>query len=287
MDSLQWYPGHMTKARRQMQEDIKLVDLVIELCDARIPVSSRNPDIDELARGKSRILIMNKCDLADPSVTARCMAAETDRGIRVISMDARTRRDMQPLQKAAQEACSAKRERDRARGILNRPVRAMIAGIPNVGKSTLINSLAGRASAKTGNKPGVTKGRQWIALPGNMQLLDTPGILWPKFDDPEVGMRLAVTGAIADTVTDPGELALWLIRFLTKQYDGMLEKRYLEEGQHFTAGSGNAAADILRQLCDARNLYRKGQEPDYERMAALLIDDFRNGRIGRISLERN
>ena len=184
--NFQWYPGHMTKAKRQMQEDIKLIDLVIELVDARIPLSSRNPDIDELGKNKYRLILMNKADLADKERTREWSAFFKEKGFFVVSLDARSKSGMKSITDIVMEACKEKIERDRKRGIKNRPVRAMVVGIPNVGKSTFINSYAGKACAKTGNKPGVTKGKQWIRLNKSVELLDTPGILWPKFEDQTV-----------------------------------------------------------------------------------------------------
>ena len=192
--NFQWYPGHMTKAKRQMQEDIKLIDLVIELVDARIPLSSRNPDIDELGKNKYRLILMNKADLADKEQTKKWAEYFKAKGFFVVSLDARTKNSMKSITDIVMEACKEKIERDRKRGIKNRPVRAMVVGIPNVGKSTFINSYAGKACAKTGNKPGVTKGKQWIRLNKNVELLDTQGILWPKFEDQIVGLRLALIG---------------------------------------------------------------------------------------------
>lgn len=186
----QWYPGHMTKAKRMMQEDMKLVDLVIELVDARIPMSSRNPDIDELGKNKARLILMNKADLADDKKTEQWMDYFKGRGFYAVKLDSRKKNGMKSVQNVIAEACKEKTERDRKRGILNRPVRAMVVGIPNVGKSTFINTFAGKACTKTGNKPGVTRGKQWIRLNKNVELLDTPGILWPKFEDQKVGMRL-------------------------------------------------------------------------------------------------
>ena len=192
----QWYPGHMTKAKRMMQEDMKLVDLVIELVDARIPMSSRNPDIDELGKNKARLILMNKADLADDKKTEQWMDYFKGRGFYAVKLDSRKKNGMKSVQNVIAEACKEKTERDRKRGILNRPVRAMVVGIPNVGKSTFINTFAGKACTKTGNKPGVTRGKQWIRLNKNVELLDTPGILWPKFEDQKVGMRLAWIGSI-------------------------------------------------------------------------------------------
>ncbi len=210
----QWYPGHMTKAKRMMQENIKLVDLVIELVDARIPLSSRNPDLDELGKNKARLILLNKADLAEERWNAVWEEYFGDRGFLVAKVDSRKNGGMKPVHGVIQEACKEKIERDRKRGILNRPVRAMVVGIPNVGKSTFINSLAGKACAKTGNKPGVTKGKQWIRLNRQVELLDTPGILWPKFEDQKVGLMMAFIGSMKDEILNTEELAVELIRLL-------------------------------------------------------------------------
>lgn len=274
----QWYPGHMTKAKRAMQEDLKLIDLIIELVDARMPLSSRNPDIDELGKNKSRLVLLNKADLADPAVNREWQDYFQQKGIPVLEINAKSGTGLKAIQGKVQEACREKIERDRKRGILNRPVRAMVAGIPNVGKSTFINSFAGKACTKTGNKPGVTKGKQWIRLNKGLELLDTPGILWPKFEDQAVGMKLAFIGSINDEILLKEELALDLISFLKEAYPGLLTERYSVEEKE--------ALFVLEGICKSRKCYRKGQEPDLEKAAGILIDDFRNGRLGRISLER-
>ena len=222
----QWYPGHMTKAKRMMQEDIKLIDLVIEIIDARVPLSSRNPDIDELGKNKARLIILNKSDLADEKKNDAWAAWFQGKGCFTAKVNARSGAGMKKIQDTIQEACKEKIERDRKRGIMNRPVRAMVVGIPNAGKSTFINTLAGKACAKTGNKPGVTKGKQWIRLNKNIELLDTPGILWPKFEDQLVGLKLAVVGSIKDELLQSEELAMWLIAYLRKEYAGLLTERY-------------------------------------------------------------
>lgn len=276
---VQWYPGHMTKAKRAMQEDIKLVDLVIELVDARSPLSSRNPDIDTLGKNKARLILLNKADLADPAANQAWTGYFEKKGYTVVRIDARRKADLKPIQAAVMTACKEKIERDRRRGIKNRPVRAMVVGIPNVGKSTFINSYAGRACAKTGNKPGVTRGNQWIRLNKEVELLDTPGILWPKFEDPQVGIRLALLGSVKDDILNSDELAVELLRRLRAAYPEALSERY---GEAVLAGS---EAEALMEIARARNCILKGGEPDYSRAAKVLIDDFRGGRLGRITLE--
>ena len=276
---IQWYPGHMTKAKRAMKEDIKLIDLVIELVDARVPLGSRNPDIDELAKGKGRIVLLNKADLADDGCTERWIAWFKEQGIHALRINARSGMGMKQIQPLVQEACKEKIERDRRRGIKNRPVRTMVVGIPNVGKSTFINSFAGKACAKTGNKPGVTKGNQWIRLNKGLELLDTPGILWPKFEDQSVGMRLAMIGSIKDEILNTDELALNLIRFLMEYYPGRLTERY---GCEETA---QEALTVYEEIARRRGCIKKGQELDYTKTGMLLLDDFRSGKLGRITLE--
>jgi len=276
--NFQWYPGHMTKAKRQMQEDIKLIDLVVEIVDSRIPFSSRNPDIDELGKNKYRLILMNKADLADKKATDKWTSYFKSKGYFVVSLDARSKNGMKTITDIIMEACKEKIERDLKRGIKNRPVRAMVVGIPNVGKSTFINSYAGKACAKTGNKPGVTKGKQWIRLNKNVELLDTPGILWPKFEDQMVGLRLALIGSIKDEILNTDELAVELIKFLLKEYPGILAERYnIEEIENPT--------DMLMKIAESRNCLSKGNELDYSKAAILLIDDFRSGKLGKLTLE--
>ncbi len=275
---IQWYPGHMTKAKRQMQEDIRLVDLVIELVDARVPKSSRNPDIDELGKNKFRVILMNKADLADKRKTEQWSNYFRSKGYFVVCLDARSRSGMKKVQEVISEACREKIERDQRRGIKNRPVRAMVVGIPNVGKSTFINSFAGRACAKTGNKPGVTKGKQWIRLNKNVELLDTPGILWPKFEDPAVGRNLALIGSIKDEILNLDEMAVELISILKRDYAGLLKERYGVEEE-------KDAAQILNGIAENRKCISKGGEYDYSKAAALLIDEFRSGKLGAVTLE--
>lgn len=274
----QWYPGHMTKAKRQMQEDIKLIDLIIELVDARIPFSSRNPDIDELGKNKARLILMNKADLADAKKTEIWSEYFKSKGYFVVCIDARSKNGMKTIQNEIMEACKEKIERDRRRGIKNRPVRAMVVGIPNVGKSTFINTFAGKACAKTGNKPGVTKGKQWIRLNKNVELLDTPGILWPKFEDQMVGLRLALIGSIKDEILNTDELSLELLKILLRDYPGAITGRYeVEEDAD--------AVKVLEAIAEKRNCRSKGNELDYGKTAALVIDEFRGGKIGRFTIE--
>ena len=276
----QWYPGHMTKAKRMMQEDIKLIDLVIELVDARVPLSSRNPDIDELGKNKSRLILLNKADLADKNANKKWGEYFQGKGYFVQEVDSRSGAGMKAISAIIQEACKDKIERDRKRGIKNRPVRAMVVGIPNVGKSTFINTYAGKACAKTGNKPGVTKGKQWIRLNKNVELLDTPGILWPKFEDQAVGLRLALIGSINDEILNIDELAMELITFLRKQYPGTLEKRFqMDESEE------KSAAQILEEIARVRGCLIRGGELDYGKASKLLMDDFRSGKLGRVTLE--
>lgn len=278
---LQWYPGHMTKAKRMMQENISLIDLVIELVDARAPLSSRNPDIDELGKQKSRLILLNKSDLADPKKNLCWMNYFKEKGFYVLEVNAKTGQGLKAIQSMVREACKEKIERDRKRGIKNRPVRAIVVGIPNVGKSTFINSFAGKACTKTGNKPGVTKGKQWIRLNKELELLDTPGILWPKFESEEVGKKLAMIGSMNDEILQMTELADALVTYLLSHYRSEFLGRYQieEEGQKFTA------QEVMAIVCENRKCYKRGQELDYEKGAALVIDDFRSGRIGRITLE--
>lgn len=276
---IQWYPGHMTKAKRAMQEDIKLIDLIIELRDARIPLASSNPDIAGLGAGKSRIIVLNKADMAEEEINAQWVTYFKERGLECMLLDSRQKQIVKRLYPLIEKASAAKRERDLKRGILNRPVRAMVAGIPNVGKSTLINSIAGKASAKTGNKPGVTKGNQWIRLNKNIELLDTPGILWPKFEDEHVGTMIAFIGSVNNLIIDARELAAELLDFLRRRKTGILDARF---GSEF---SQKEAFSCLEEIALRRGCLKKGGETDLEKAANLFLTEFRNGKLGRISLE--
>ncbi len=274
----QWYPGHMTKAKRAMQEDIKLIDVVIELVDARIPLSSKNPDIDEIGKNKARIILLNKYDLADKDKTSDWKNWYEKQGFHVALVNSKAGTGVKAVTDVIMEACKEKIERDRRKGILNRPVRAMIVGIPNVGKSTFINSFAGKACAKTGNKPGVTKGKQWIRLNKNVELLDTPGILWPKFEDQSVGLKLAFIGSIKEEILNILELSLELILFLNEFYQGAIEEFYQIE-------KGTDKVDTLKKIAKKRGCIQKGNELDYNKAAGIIMDDFKAGKIGKFTLE--
>ena len=285
MPDLHWYPGHMTKAVRQMKEDIKLIDIVIELVDARIPISSRNPDIDSLAAGKSRVIILNKADMADDRETENWVKHFTDEGMIAVQLNSRSGNGMKQVKDAIAKAAEAKMARDRARGILNRPVRAIVGGIPNVGKSTFINSFAGRAVTKTGNKPGVTKGKQWIRLNKQVELLDTPGILWPKFEDRKTAEHLAFIGSIKDEVIEKMELVLNLITELEDNYEGLIASYYGFDNCEKTENKIDFAVKTLETVAEKRALLKKGGETDTDKASKLILDDFKNGRLGKITLE--
>ncbi len=276
--NIQWYPGHMTKAKRMMQENIKLIDIVIELVDARIPLSSRNPDIDQMAQNKARLILLNKVDLADSRYTKQWQSYFEEKGFFVATVNSQRGTGVKAIQGIIMEACKEKIERDRKRGIKNRPIRAMIAGIPNVGKSTFINSLVGKACTKTGNKPGVTKGKQWIKLNKNIELLDTPGILWPKFEDETVGLHLALIGSVNDEILISEELAISLIDILKEHYKGVLEKRYEVDEAH-------TSLELLSEIAEHRKCLKKGGELDLSKAADILLDEYRSGRLGSITLE--
>ena len=276
---INWYPGHMTKAVRQMKEDIKLIDLVIELLDARIPLSSRNPDIDDLGKNKARLVLLNKSDLADETDNNKWIQYFKDKGIIALKINSKNKQGIKEINNAVQIACKEKIERDKKRGIINRPVRAMGVGIPTVGKSTMINAYAGRAAAKTGNKPGVTKGKQWIKLNKNLELLDTPGILWPKFDNQTIGMHLAFIGSINDNILDVTELAYQLVKLLATTYPKVVVERYKIEGHE-------DPLQVMYQVAEVRGCKLKGNQPDLEKTSKIIMDDFRAGKLGRITLDK-
>ena len=275
----QWYPGHMTKAKRMMQENMKLIDIMIELVDARIPLSSRNPDIDQLAANKSRLILLNKTDMADERVTAQWEEYFKEKGFYVARTNARSGKGVKGTQAIVMDACKEKLERDRKRGIKNRPIRAMIAGIPNVGKSTFINSLVGKACTKTGNKPGVTKGKQWIKLSKTLELLDTPGILWPKFEDQAIGLKLALIGSINDNILDVSDMAYEFVKILNNSYENAIPNRFGVE-------KNDDPLKMLEGIAEVRGCKLKGNVLDLEKASSILLEEFRSGKLGKITLDR-
>ena len=279
--NINWYPGHMKKASRMMEDSLKLVDAVAELRDARIPESSRNPDIERLSGGKPRLIILNRADQADPAVTARWRAALTGEGVMALEMDCKSGKGVGSFPSAARTLLKDLIERSEAKGQVGRPLRFMVLGIPNVGKSSFINRLAGRKAALASDRPGVTRGKQWINLPSGIQLLDTPGILWPKFESEQVGLSLAWTGAINDNILDIELVASKLLERLRELYPGAIEERY-----KFTPDPEAAGFDLLEQAGRKRGFLVSGGEVNTERMARVLLDEFRAGKLGRITLER-
>ena len=277
--NIQWYPGHMTKTRRQIEADLKQVDAVCEIVDARIPISSRNPDIDAICGNKPRVIVLNRMDLADPNATRQWATYFKNKGMTVVMTDCKSRKGIADFTPAVRSACKEKIARDQARG-MNRPVRLMVVGIPNVGKSTLINQVSGRKGAKAENRPGVTRGKQWVTVDTGLLLLDTPGILWPKFEDPEVGMMLAYTGAVKEGVIDLEELAYRLMELLHKFYPQTLLERYKVE-----APAGTPGWELLEMAGRKRGYLISGGEVNIERMAKVLIDEFRSGKLGKFTLE--
>ena len=274
----QRYPGHMTKAMRQMKEDIKLIDLVIELLDARIPISSRNPDIDNLGKNKARLVLLNKSDLADEAQNNKWIQYFKDKGIIALKINSKNKQGIKDINNAVLTVCKEKIERDKRKGIKNRPVRAMVVGIPNVGKSTFINAYAGKNCAKTGNKPGVTKGKQWIRLGKNLELLDTPGVLWPKFDDQKIGLHLAFIGSMNDNNLDMAELAYQLIKEVSKTYPEAFLNRYGIVGDE-------DPLQVMYQVAEVRGCKLKGNKPDLDKTSSMIMDDFRSGKLGRITID--
>ena len=277
--NIQWYPGHMTKTRRQMEQDLKQVDAVCEIVDARIPISSRNPDIDSICGNKPRIVILNRMDLADPDATAKWADYFKSKGWAAIATDCKSRKGINAFAPTVRHVLREKLERDAAKG-MTRPLRVMVVGIPNVGKSTLINQISGRKGAKAENRPGVTRGKQWVSVEGKLLLLDTPGILWPKFDDPNVGMMLAYTGAVKEDILDIEELSSFLMALLWKRYPDAICARYGIEAEPDTAGYA------LLQLAGKKRSYLLARgEINTERMAKVLLDEYRGGKLGRFTLE--
>ena len=277
--NIQWYPGHMTKTRRQIEADLKQVDAVCEIVDARIPMSSRNPDIDSICGSKPRIMVLNRMDLADPEATKRWAEYFKAKGMAVVATDCKSRKGINGFEPAVRSVLKEKLQRDAAKG-MHRPMRVMIVGIPNVGKSTLINQISGRKGAKAENRPGVTRGKQWVTVNPGLLLLDTPGILWPKFDDPQVGMMLAYTGAVKDGILDIEELACFLIRLLHQRYPEALKERYGIDTQEDLPGW-----ELLELAGRKRGFLVSGGEINTERMAKVLVDEYRSGKLGCFTLE--
>ena len=278
--NIQWYPGHMTKTRRQIQADLKQVDLVAEIIDARIPISSRNPDIDELVGEKPRLIVLNRADQADPAMNKAWSDWFRQKGWSVLETNARDGKGVGQFSAAIKTALKEKLEQWKAKGLVGRPVRAMVVGVPNVGKSTFINQVAKKKSAKAGNKPGVTRGKQWVNVDAGLELLDTPGILWPKFEDETTGIHLAFTGAVKDEIMDLETLACNLIEILAKRYPQALLERFKVEVDPEQPGW-----ELLEQCDRKRGFLISGGEVDTERMARILLDEYRSGKLGRITFE--
>ena len=279
--NIQWYPGHMTKTRRMMEEDLKLVDAVCEILDARIPISSRNPDIDAICGKKPRMVILNRIDMADADLVSRWSNYFKDRGMAVIRTDCKSRKGINAFAPAVRQLLAEKLQRYAEKGQVGRPLKLMVVGIPNVGKSTFINQIAGRKGAKAENRPGVTRGKQWVNVDGGLLLLDTPGILWPKFDDPEVGMRLAYTGAVKDDILDTETLGCHLMELLARESPGALTERYKIEIPAEIDGW-----ELLQAAGRKRGFLVSGGEVDTERMAKVLLDEYRSCKLGTFTLER-
>lgn len=286
--NIQWYPGHMTSTRRRMEEDLKLVDLLCEVVDARIPVSSRNPDIDTLAGNKPRLIIFNRADQADPAMTAKWIARYKAQGFGVLETDAKQGRGVGQFPAAVRAVLKDRIEAWKAKGQVGRPIRVMVAGIPNVGKSTFINKAAGRKTAVTGDRPGVTRGKQWVTVDSGLELLDTPGILWPKFEDETTGLHLAFTGAVKDEIMDTETLGCHLMALMGERYPQALLNGYRLSGLPARADGENDVAwgcRLLEAAAVRRGMKISGGEVDTERMARVLLDEFRSGKLGRFTLE--
>ena len=275
---IQWFPGHMTKAKRMMEQQLKLVDVVVEMLDARIPRSSSNPMLIQMLGDKPKVVALNKIDMADPEKTEKWLQTFKNSGLPVCKVDCSTGKGVKQMVAAIQQVARPVTDKWLRKGVRNRSIRVMIVGVPNVGKSTLINRLVGKNKVVAADRPGVTRGQQWVTIAKGLELLDTPGVLWPKFEDQQVGIRLACVGSIKDDILNMEELALWLIDYLRENYKGILAERYqiTEEG---------TSVEVLEAIARARGCLKKQEELDYAKASLILFDDFRSGKMGRITLE--
>lgn len=279
---IQWFPGHMTKTKRKIQESLKMIDAVAEIIDARIPISSRNPDLDQLIASKPRVILLNKCDLADPKETEYWIAHYQKQGIAAIAVDCKSGKGLNRFMPLLKNVLASRLSQWESKGMVGRSIRVMIAGIPNVGKSSFINRLAKGGKAKVEDRPGVTRGNQWYTIGKGVDLLDTPGVLWPKFDDPSVGEKLAFTGAIKDQIMDTEQLAGRLLeRLVRSRYAEVLRARYKLSEEL----SGIPAHELLEMVGRKRGMLISGGEIDTERASVMVLDEFRSGKLGRITLE--
>lgn len=283
--SIQWFPGHMTRAKRQIEDKLKLIDVVFELLDARIPISSRNPMVDEITAGKPRLILLNKADLADPVISRDWLAHFSTLGQEALAIDSNAGTGLKDIVDKSKLLLQDKIQRQLDKGMKPRPMRALIVGIPNVGKSTLINRIAGRNIAITGDRPGVTKGQQWIKTGGELELLDTPGILWPKFEDPVAGYRLAATGAIKENLLHLDEVACFVLKVLVEHYGAVLGERYGLADLPAELPDMQAAVEVLEAIGRRRGCLAGGGHVDYEKAAGMLLRDLRSGKLGRMTLE--
>lgn len=278
---IQWYPGHMAKTRRLMKESLPLIDAVCELVDARVPESSRNPDLDGIIGSKPRIVLLNKCDLADERATARKIKELAERGVTALPVDCRSGKGLEKFEPAVREVLKDKIKANADKGMAGKPLRVMVVGIPNTGKSSFINRMAGKYRAKVADKPGVTRGNQWFAIGSGIELLDTPGVLWPKFEDPQVGLKLAFIGSIKETTLDIQELAVSLLSVMQKNYLDRLEQRYKVAGVQDV----QEPYELLEMIAAKRGMLLRKGEYDTERAAVMLLDEYRSGKLGKITLD--
>jgi ribosome biogenesis GTPase A len=287
MATIQWFPGHMTRARRQIEEKLKLIDVAIELIDARVPLSSRNPMVDTILQHKPRLVLLNKLDLADPAATADWVAFFQEKGLDALPIDAVTGSGTREIVPRCRKLMAEKMEARQRKGMNPRAIRALIVGIPNVGKSTLINKLAGRKVAATGDKPGVTKGQQWIKMAGGeLELLDTPGILWPKFEDQQVGLRLATIGSIKEEIMPADEVAFYAVRYMAEAYPGVLSERYGIGELPADLSEAETVIELMENIGRKRGCVASGGRVDLGKASTLILRELRAGKLGRISLER-